>query len=177
LPDGLGQLRVLGKVAGLDVVAGDVRVDRLGADRPVGQQRRLVDRVVPGGVGRGPLKRARDSSFCVAFLVTRSRCASTIAASAAVMSSAEVISKANTYLVNSCRASERMLPPCPVAAARPASGANTRLPMASTISVTKPSPAIAAQNRCPRIVSTSESELSTPTSMSVNRNSIMTAPV
>ena len=34
-----------------------------------------------------------------------------------------------------------------------------------------------AASRWPRSVSTSESDASTPTSMSTNRNSIMTAPV
>jgi hypothetical protein len=49
--------------------------------------------------------------------------------------------------------------------------------MPSASSAANPRPATTAQNRCPRIVSTSESDESTPTSMSTNRNSIMTAPV
>ena len=41
----------------------------------------------------------------------------------------------------------------------------------------KSRPTIAASRRWPRIVSTTESEASTPTSISTNRNSIMIAPV
>ena len=85
------------------------------------------------GVGSGPgctpssanLRiRSPARSFCVRFAVSRSRWASIIAPSAAVISSAEETSKAHTYLVNS-----------------------------------------------------SESDASTPTSISTNKNSIRIAPV
>ena len=91
-------------------------------DRAVRQQGRRVDCVVPG---KHAGRRQRTGVYAVLgvladpllgqvrwvrFWVSRSRCASTIAPSAAVISSAEVTSKANTYLVNSSCASPFGLP-------------------------------------------------------------------
>ena len=121
--------------------------------------------------------RACISSRWVGFGVSRSRCVSTIAPSAAVMSRALVTSKAKTYRVKTRCASPVVLPSA-LALARPRSGTATMaLPMPTISSPAKPSPSTTAAIRCPRSVSTSESDASTPTSMSTNRNSIMTAPV
>ena len=99
--------------------------------RAVRQQGRGVHRVVPGvdaratAAGRGAC-RARRSRASAArpgrpgstFGVSRSRCASTIAPIAAVISRALVASKAKTYLLNSSCASPGTLPSA-LAAARP----------------------------------------------------------
>ena len=124
------------------------------------------------------MNRARASSRWVALGRTRSRWASTIAPSAAVISSAEVTSKAKTYLVKSSWASEGTLPPAVwTAASMPVGAAKVTLPTPRASRTAKPRPATAAQKRCPLIVSTRESAESTPTSISTNRKSIMTAPV
>ena len=49
--------------------------------------------------------------------------------------------------------------------------------IAATSSPASPIPSSAPTNRCPRSSSTTASELSRPTSISTNRNSIITAPV
>ena len=69
-----------------------------------------------------------------------------------------------------------MLPPS-LATSRPSTV--PRLIWATPITSTSPStsPPTAASSRWPRMVSTSESEASTPTSISTNRNSIRIAPV
>ena len=107
----------------------------------------------------------------------RSTCASTIAPTAAVISSAEVSSKAKTYLVNSSRAMPCTLPSAfassSPAAGTPSSARYRPLPTRPA----KPSPRTTAATRWPRSVSMSESEASRPTSISTNRNSIMIAPV
>ena len=63
------------------------------------------------------------------------------------------------------------------AASRPSGDPTTALPTATTSSTPKPIPAITAQTRCPRMVSTKESAASTPTSIKTKRNSIKIAPV
>src|SRR3954452_13528389 len=74
----------------------------------------------PGsGVGCPPEKRARAISRCVMCVADFSLYASTMAPSAAVMSSALVISKAKTYFVNSSRAMPTTLPSA-LASASPA---------------------------------------------------------
>ena len=50
-------------------------------------------------------------------------------------------------------------------------------PTAPTSSTASPTPNSSAAARWPRSTSTTESELSRPTSISTNRNSIITAPV
>src|SRR5688572_19579193 len=78
----------------------------------------------PGSVpGRSVRNRARESSFWLWRLPgSRSMCASTIAPTAAVISSALVTSKASRYLVNSSSAIAGMLPDSPCAASRPVTG-------------------------------------------------------
>src|SRR4051812_14683589 len=132
----------------------------------------------PGsGVGCPPEKRARAISRWVIALADFSLCASTIAPSAAVMSSALVISKAKTYFVNSSRAMPTTLPSA-LTSSRPAPPPSpTPLAIAVMSSPAKPRPRTNAASRWPRSVSTSESLESTPTSIRTNRNSIRTAPV
>src|SRR5260370_4611099 len=67
-----------------------------------GESTALCRAYVPGpgnGVGRPLATRRRDSIRWVGFGLVRSRCASTIAPSAAVISRAPVASNGNTYLV------------------------------------------------------------------------------
>src|SRR5690349_2678329 len=105
--------------------------------------------------------------------------ASTIAASAAVISSAEVSSKANRYLVKiSCPMPGTLPFQFAPFAASPAgmTSVNAR-PTAATSSTASPTPNSSAAARWQRSTSTTESELSRPTSISTNRKSIITAPV
>ena len=106
--------------------------------------------------------------------------ASTIAPTAATISSAEVSSKANRYLVNSSWAMPLTLVPYwavgVVEVLRPVWPVKAR-PIASATSSAKATPASSAATRWPRSVSTSESDESRPTSISTNRNRIMIAPV
>ena len=60
---------------------------------------------------------------------------------------------------------------------RPTGWPTIAFPTAKTSRQPNPSPASAASVRCPLIVSTKESAMSTPTSISTNRNSIKIAPV
>ena len=70
------------------------------------------------------------------------------------------------------------LPPsAELAALNPTEGPTMALPMAKTRSEPKPRPARMASVRCPLIVSTRDSAMSTPTSISTNKNSIKIAPV
>ena len=92
-------------------------IDRLARDRAVGQQRRRADRVAGGqhaGAGqrlRAPGADALAGQRLLAWACgpSRSMCASTIAPTAATISSADVSSKANRYLVNSSSAIELTL--------------------------------------------------------------------
>ncbi len=94
------------------------------------------------------------------------------------MSSAAVASKTNTYRVKTRAAMPWTLPPWSAfAASRPSGDPTTALPTATTSRTPKLTPAITAQTRWPRMVSTRESAASTPTSISTNRNSIKMAPV
>lgn len=103
---------------------------------------------------------------------------STIAPTAAVISSAPVISKAKTYLVKMSRASPSTLPPCALLAApRPLKVFSEALAIPAISSTPKPSPQAAAHQRWPFSVSLSESAAVTPTSMTTKRKSIMIAPV
>ena len=78
----------------------------------------------PGsGCGRPDRTRSRESVRCPRRSPgSSSTCASTIAPTAAVMSSAEVSSNANRYLVNSSSATLLTLAPLAFCAANPASG-------------------------------------------------------
>src|SRR4051794_6693084 len=135
------------------------------------------------GPGRVPArwvrKRARESSFWLCRLPgSRSMWASTIAPTAAVISRALVTSKASRYLVNSSSAIAGMFPAPPVAPFRPATGRSwVARAMPAPTRPANPMPRTIAATRCPRSVSTTESEESRPTSMSTNRKRIMMAPV
>ena len=136
------------------------------------------------GAGSGALTgpnaiRRSDSSRWVGLGISRSRWASTIAPSAAVISSAPVISNAQTNLPKISPARAVMFPPsgAELTASSPTAAPNLTPPSTPKIITMNPAPSSAAAKRCPRIVSTSESEESTPTSISTNRNSIITAPV
>ena len=108
--------------------------------------------------------------------MVRSVCASTIAPSAAVISSALVTSNGKTYLV-------KMSVARPVTFDGPsASGAFADGPMAACPTMrlsrtSRPIPASPAARRWPLIVSTIESAEVIPTIITTNRNSISTAPV
>ena len=99
-----------------------------------------------------------------------------MAPSAAVISSALVISKVQTYLPKMRLATPVTLPPA-LAWVSPTGWPNVTPPTAATSSAPRPSASSRDAHCCPLIVSTSESEESTPTSMRTNRNSIITAPV
>ncbi|CAM5476813.1 hypothetical protein STENM327S_08319 [Streptomyces tendae] len=99
-----------------------------------------------------------------------------MAPTAAVMSRAPVISKAKTYLVKTRDAMPSTLP-FALAWARPVNSVTEALPMPATSRMPKPSPDSRASQRCPLMVSFSESAAVTPTSITTNRNSIMMAPV
>src|SRR6476661_2858265 len=134
----------------------------------------------PGTVcGRAVRKRARDSSFWLCRLPgSRSMCASTIAPTAAVISSALVTSKASRYLVNNSSAIAGMLPLPPCAPSSPVAGRScVARAMPAPTRPAKPIPRMIAATRCPRRVSTTESDESRPTSISTNKNKIMIAPV
>src|SRR5829696_113500 len=106
----------------------------------------------------------------------RSRCASTMAPRAAVISSAPVSSNAHRYLVKISAASPWTLPPA-LACARPVKPATDTFPIPAMSRTPKPTPVRIAETRCPRRVSASDSDRSTPISITTNRNSIITAPV
>ncbi|MNW60671.1 hypothetical protein D3C74_386750 [compost metagenome] len=63
------------------------------------------------------------------------------------------------------------------AAVSPTEGGNVACAITPTRTEPSPRPSRIPMKRWPRMVSTSESEASTPTSMSTNRKSIITAPV
>ncbi len=131
----------------------------------------------PGsGVGCPLPIRCRDSVRWVGFGVVRSRWASTIAPSAAVISRALVISNGNTYVVKISVARPGMLFE-PNAAVAGAAGPIAACPTTRDSSTSRPMPTTAAASRWPRIVSMTESADVIPTIMSTNRNSISTAPV
>lgn len=106
----------------------------------------------------------------------RSRWVSTIAPTAAVMSSAPVISKAKTYLVK-IRAARPWTFPAELAWPRPVKVFSEALAIPAISRMPKPSPQSTASQRCPLMVSFSESAAVTPTSMTTKRKSIMIAPV
>lgn len=105
--------------------------------------------------------------------------ASTIAPSAAVISRAEVSSNGNRYCVKISRPSPPAAPPAGVYGSSGAAGVTftSERNNPAAISAASPMPSSVAAIRCPRSTSTTESELSRPTSISTNRNSIMIAPV
>ena len=92
------------------------------------------------------------------------------------MSSALVTSKTQTYLPKIRLATPVMLPSA-LAWARPTGLAKVTEPMAAMSTIPRPSASRKPATFWPLIVSTRESEESTPTSISTKRNSIMTAPV
>src|SRR3954451_11775048 len=152
--------------------------DPSGSSEGVAAESRSANTPGPGsGVGWPLEKRARAISRCVIALADFSLCASTMAPSAAVMSSALVISKAKTYFVNSSRAMPTTLPSALTSSSPAPPPSPTPLAMAVMSRPANPSPSTNAARRWPLSVSTSESLESTPTSMSTNRNSISTAPV
>lgn len=126
-------------------------------------------------------KRSSTSSFCVFFdgFPSRPTKARIIAPSAAVISSADVSSNANRYSVKSFVPRLTTLPPLVVFASARPTGCTEVSARATepTIRTANPMPSNAAASRWPRMTSTTESELSRPTIISTNRNSIMIAPV
>lgn len=124
-----------------------------------------------------PLRtRSSACSRCDLFFSTRSRWVSSVAPTAATVSSAPITSKATTYLVNSSEASAGTLPGA-LAAPSPLKSPTVTWPIPAISRMPSPSAQQAASQRCPFSVSLRESAVLTPTSISTNRNSIMTAPV
>ena len=132
---------------------------RLVGDRAVRQQRRRADRVArrqhagPGsGCGRPERMRARGRSpSALGFCPSRSMWASTIAPTAATISSADVSSKANRYLVNSSVGDRSTFEPPRGSACvqvRRRAPVNARRPSSATSSA-KPRPNSAAASRWP----------------------------
>ena len=131
----------------------------------------------PGsGVGCPPATRCFDMSRWVSLGAMRSRWASTIAPSAAVISRAAVASNGNTYLLKISCARPWMFA-VPYWAPAGAAGPITACPTMRASSTSRAIPATPAPSRCPGMFSLSESTALTPTIMSTNRNSISTAPV
>ncbi len=110
------------------------------------------------------------------FGVVRSRCASTIAPTAAVISSAPVTSNGNTYVVKISLASPSRLVG-PFAKVGRAAGPMAACPMPRIRITKRPIAARPAASRWPLIVSTIESAELMPISMMTKRNSMRTAPV
>ena len=127
-------------------------------------------------MGRPLATRRLDMSRCVSLGLVRSRCASTMAPSAAVMSRALVASKGNTYVVKISVAIPVRLPGPPLATDSVA-GPRAACPRPRMSSTTRAIPATAAASRWPLIVSTSDSRELTPISIMTKRNSMRTAPV
>ena len=116
-----------------------------------GMSTALCSAYTPGG-GSGwtwPLSiLRRATSRCVGLGEVRSRCASTIAPSAAVISRALVTSNGNTYVVKISCARPVMLF-VPFAAVCGAALPMAAWPMPTTSSTTRPTPARPAHSRCP----------------------------
>ena len=106
----------------------------------------------------------------------RSRCASTMAPRAAVISSALVSSNAHRLRVKISWARPWTFP-FSLAFAKPVKPFVFMVPMPAMSRTPKPSPARIAATRWPRMVSTSDCVESTPISIRTNRKSIITAPV
>ena len=117
-----------------------------------------------------------DRSRWVGLGLVRSRCASTIAPSAAVISRALVTSNGKTYVVK-MRAAIAPTFADPKFGPPGAAGPMTACPTTRLSSTSRPIPARPAASRWPLIVSVTESAEVTPTIMSTKRNSISTAPV
>src|ERR1035441_1368929 len=127
-------------------------------------------------VGRLPAIRSLDMLRWVGLGEVRSRCASTMAPSAAVISKALVASNGNTYLVKIRVASPFMLDgPYEALAAPP--DARAACPTTRLSRTSRPIPARPAATRWPLMVSTRESAELTPTIIITKRKSISTAPV
>lgn len=122
------------------------------------------------------LTRWAASSRWVLGAFTCSRWVSTMAPIAAVISSAPVTSKAQTYLVKISRARPCTLPSA-LASARPVKWSSLALAMPAISSTPNPRPQNTAANRWPFSCSLRESSEVTPTSIITNRKSIMIAPV
>ena len=99
-----------------------------------------------------------------------------MAPTAAVISRALVASNAKTYFEKSSCARPGTLPSA-LAAVRPWTAPSDTWPTPRTMITPNSRPTTVAISRWPRIVSTTESDASTPTSISTNRNSIKIAPV
>ena len=100
-----------------------------------------------------------------------------MAPSAAVMSRALVISKTQTYWPKISSATPVTLPVLALTSARPFMSPRVTAPMAVKSRPPSPKARSSEAHFWPLIVSTSESDESTPTSIRTNRKSIMTAPV
>src|SRR3954453_15693636 len=168
------------------MVCGSIPVAKLAsARRPSGSRARAATELPraytpgPGSVcGRSVRNRAFDRSFWLRRAPgSRSMCASTIAPTAAVISSALVTSKASRYFVKSSSAIAGMLPAPPFAFSPVAVRSWVARAMPAPTRPAKPMPRMIAATRWPRSVSTTESEESRPTIISTNRNKIMIAPV
>ncbi len=99
-----------------------------------------------------------------------------MAPSAAVISSALVTSNAKTQREKRMLAMPWMLP-SELASESPTTAPSAVWLRATTSTTPSSSPAAVAISRWPLMVSTTESDASTPTSISTNRNSIRIAPV
>src|SRR5450631_314366 len=144
-----------------------------------GMSTALCRAYVPGpgsGAGWLPAIRSLDMLRWVGLGEVRSRCARTMAPSAAVISRALVASNGNTYLVKIRVASPFMLDgPYEALAAPP--DARAACPTTRLSRTSRPIPARPAAIRWPLMVSTRESAELTPTIISTKRKSISTAPV
>src|ERR1017187_1398699 len=144
-----------------------------------GMSTALCRAYVPGpgsGAGRLLATRSLDRLRWVGLGEVRSRCASTMAPSPAVMSRALVASNGNTYRVKIRRASPVMFD-VPKEGFVAASGARAACPTTRLSSTSRPIPTMPAASRWPLMVSTRESAALTPTIISTKRKSISTAPV
>ena len=131
----------------------------------------------PGsGAGRPLATRWAARSRWVGFGLMRSRCASTIAPTAAVISRALVISNGYRYLVK-IRLASVVTFPLPNLALFGAAGPITALPTTRLSRTSMAIPPSVAHSRWPRIVSMIESAAEMPTIIKTNRNSMRTAPV
>jgi hypothetical protein len=93
------------------------------------------------------------------------------------MRRAEVSSKTHTYLPKISSATPLTLPGSSLTASRNFGAGRVTEPIAKNITAARPKHRTMPAAFCPRIVSMSESDESTPTSMRTKRKNIITAPV
>src|SRR5882724_10484819 len=169
-----------GSSAGADSISADSdsgAIEPSGSNAGVATELAVANTPGPGsGEIRSCSPRSRASTVARwPFLAALRDCekASSMAPSAAVISSAEVSSNGNRYWVNTSRPMPPTLPFAALATPRPTGcTAASELASAPTSSTANARPKIAPASRWPRSTSTTESELSRPTSISTNRNSI-----